>query len=766
MKYNFCRLLFLLFFIVILNSSYAQDNTQEDLFHVLLKLEENVESNGKIDIDKIISLERISLSKDDVLYVESVSEAILLDLKDQSNDALIKYKALVEKENQKLSSYSIFPLLKMGYVYTYNGDLENAQPIVDLLSEALDVPAYKTIYGNIQDLKFRYYNAVGDIEKSDAGLDSSIVEFRASGQLRALVVALNNKANFTMGYEVDKALEFAEEAIIIAKKENIRNSLGHSYNTKGAVLKILGKYEESVKYLYKALALAVETKDTFEIVNTNLHIAATQLDQNQTEDAILSLKKARKLATEGRIIDLIITSYYYESYAHFNEDDYQKVISTCKKGLDLSDGKYLDDEVLLRLQMAEAYSNMGELDSAYLSILEMDKANFRNEESFTIRGQAVLAQYYLSKGEYKKAKTSAEHALAFSKESGVLAVELDNHTQLASIEKQMGNYKDAYFHLEEAYKLEKDLINEQNLTDITEAKMESVFDTERKATKFQTEKEKSALKARQKLYLIILGLSLLGLGALSFFYFLMKKKNKKISDQNAALENLNNIKNTLFQIIGHDLKKPTINFRNISTNINYLLENKDYQRLELLGQEIDQDAKSLYNLTDNILNWALLQKDSISLKPQKVNLRELVNYNIDLFATLSKLKNITLDNKIDEDAYSFADRNSLDTIIRNLIDNAIKYTPKGGLISLGSQVHEGIVRVSVKDTGVGMTKNKIDSLFQNKSITSEKGTNGESGSGIGLQLIKSLIIKNNGKMKIESSIGNGATIILDLPLAS
>jgi len=111
----------------------------------------------------------------------------------------------------------------------------------------------------------------------------------------------------------------------------------------------------------------------------------------------------------------------------------------------------------------------------------------------------------------------------------------------------------------------------------------------------------------------------------------------------------------------------------------------DFDRLKKLGEEVDQDAKSLYNLTDNLLAWALVQKDAVNLKPTVVNASEIANANLELFANLAKQKNITLHNDIDGQCQVNVDRNALDTVIRNLIDNAIKFTHNGGKVTLRSK---------------------------------------------------------------------------------
>jgi len=252
---------------------------------------------------------------------------------------------------------------------------------------------------------------------------------------------------------------------------------------------------------------------------------------------------------------------------------------------------------------------------------------------------------------------------------------------------------------------------------------------------------------------------------LAGLYLLSKRKNNKIQEQNTELENLNNVKDQLFQIIGHDLRKPVIAFRNVSENLNYLIEEGDQTRLKKLGEEIESEGKALYNLTDNLLHWALTQKDLISIKPTKVNIKEVVDENIKLFRRIADKKELIISNSIDSNTYAKVDVNSLDVMVRNLIDNAIKFTPKGGEIKLKANFQNSMVQIVVADNGAGMSQEKLQDILSNDLTQSSDGTESEKGSGLGMTIVKSMAQKNNGKIDVKSAKGVGSTFTLSLPMA-
>ena len=253
------------------------------------------------------------------------------------------------------------------------------------------------------------------------------------------------------------------------------------------------------------------------------------------------------------------------------------------------------------------------------------------------------------------------------------------------------------------------------------------------------------------------------LALLSFFSFLnFRKKNKIITNQNKQLESLNATKDQIFSIIGHDLKKPALAFRGITNKLSYLIENGDNERLIKFGDAIETDAIELNKLTDNLLNWALLQKDMVSINSEILPLNTLVQENMALFSRIAEEKKVSLESDITVDRVR-SDRHVLSTVIRNLVDNAIKYTPEGGSVRVSAEEQENKILLSVKDNGIGMSEKQILTLFTlNKDKTTE-GTAGERGTGLGMHLVHQLIDKVDGQIEVTSNLGSGTEYIIQLP---
>ncbi|MFY9151249.1 MAG: two-component regulator propeller domain-containing protein [Prolixibacteraceae bacterium] len=244
---------------------------------------------------------------------------------------------------------------------------------------------------------------------------------------------------------------------------------------------------------------------------------------------------------------------------------------------------------------------------------------------------------------------------------------------------------------------------------------------------------------------------------------LVNERTFEIQSKNKMLHDLNETKDKLFSIISHDLRSPfntILGFQDILIN-NYS-EFSDSERKKMI-RNIHISSSQIYYLLENLLNWAKIQANNIQYNPAKIVLKELFEEEMVLYKNMASIKGITLNYVIKGELISFADLNYLKTILRNLISNAIKFTPKGGTIQVVASHTEGYIEISVIDSGVGMSTHQIDHFFKNSYNESKIGTNGELGSGLGLVLCKEFIEKNKGKLSIKSQQGIGSTFSFTVP---
>ncbi len=274
--------------------------------------------------------------------------------------------------------------------------------------------------------------------------------------------------------------------------------------------------------------------------------------------------------------------------------------------------------------------------------------------------------------------------------------------------------------------------------------------------------------------LCVLGSLLLILGYYRWHLYNLKKRNETlerevlrrtetIRQQTEKLKEQDAVKSRIFAIVGHDLRKPAIAFRGITKKINYLIKKQDFDRIQGLGKNLEDNANALSKLTDNLLNWALTQRDVMPYQPREIQVLEIAEGVKEFFGAMLDDKQLQLRIEVPEYIYAYADQNALNTIIRNLVDNAIKYTPKEGTITIGAEAEEKFIKLFVKDTGVGIPSEKIQSIFELQKNKSEQGTQGEKGTGLGLHLVNELVRLNQGKIEVESTMHKGTMFLIYLP---
>lgn len=240
-----------------------------------------------------------------------------------------------------------------------------------------------------------------------------------------------------------------------------------------------------------------------------------------------------------------------------------------------------------------------------------------------------------------------------------------------------------------------------------------------------------------------------------------------VKEKNAQLEELNASKDKFFSIISHDLRTP---FNALFGFAQLLLEHIDqYGKVEILScvEKLYGAAERLYALLENLLTWSRIQRGVMEFRPDYVYICDIAKYTFDLFTSKAEEKQILLANAIPDKLVVWADEQMLTTIMRNLISNAIKFTPQGGTVTISAHArddHE--VEVAVVDTGVGILEEHLSKLFRIDVQFTNVGTAGERGTGLGLDLCKDLVEKHRGKIWVESQPGQGTTFRFTLPLVN
>jgi two-component system, sensor histidine kinase and response regulator len=238
---------------------------------------------------------------------------------------------------------------------------------------------------------------------------------------------------------------------------------------------------------------------------------------------------------------------------------------------------------------------------------------------------------------------------------------------------------------------------------------------------------------------------------------------KQLEKQKQELEELDAVKNKLFSVIAHDLKTPMYALRNLFSNIQH--QDLPGEEIKVMLPDVVTDLNYTTGLMENLLHWAKSQMQSNTTRPQPIDITALIREVMQLLRLQAEAKRVYLEQKVNTPVYIFADRDMVHLVLRNLISNAIKFTPENGSVILGAQPGDDFVEIFVQDTGTGMTEETLKKINTSHYFTT-KGTANESGTGLGLMLCKEFLTRNGGKMFVESAEGKGSTFSFTLPAAA
>lgn len=334
---------------------------------------------------------------------------------------------------------------------------------------------------------------------------------------------------------------------------------------------------------------------------------------------------------------------------------------------------------------------------------------------------------------------------------------------MAVVEENRKDYQKALGYRKEYEKWEDSLNNQNRIYET--AQLEKKIAVEKKQEEvIVLQAENKVKEAQKKVYLYSGVFLLLLLGASFYFYKEKVKATKIITTQKEDLDALNVTKDKLFSIVSHDLRSSVRALKTSNSALSESLETKNFNVLEGLLQANSAIVNGAYNLLDNLLHWALLQTKQSYFEITSMRLFFIVEQVAHNYKPLLLEKNISFENKVLKSDVVYVDQESLKIILRNLLDNAIKFSNQNGAIKIYTRNRkDNYCEFVVEDAGFGMDEMTRLDLLKNTVLLSKKKNDGIIGTGLGLQLCKSMLQKNHGKLAIESELEKGTKMIVSLP---
>lgn len=543
------------------------------------------------------------------------------------------------------------------------------------------------------------------------------------------------------------ALEYAVKATaILINSDNVRQ-LARSYKLIAIIHQDIANYDLALEYFSKARDLYQELNDTLGYAGATNNIGVVLDEQGHLNEAL---------------------EHYLEylEYSLAHNDTYAQMIAYNNIGL-------------LYFQTNRFHESLNAFQkSLSLSSADRDSSNMMNTYN-------NVAQVFLQMGEFDKSEQNVNAALKVMPTNKDFSMYAESNEILSKVYAGKGNFKKAY-HYQSIHMDLKDSLYSHTVN-AKLAEIQVSYETEQKEQQIELLKRSEEIKnlkiqKQRNTSLIWAVIAFLFIIITIYIYNILQQKtklfalvadkneeltqtNKKLIRSEEHLKELNATKDRLFTIIAHDLLNPMNALLGFSKLIldNYK-EYDDEKKLDLI-HIIYNNSQNLSMLMENTLQWARTQTEAIVYSPELFPINLIVNQEIEYHAGLISKKQLKIVNRIGDEVTAYADFNLTSIVIRNLLNNAIKFSNLLDRIIISSTLDKDMVEIKITDYGIGMSKNQVNQLFKIEKSHSSLGTSGERGTGLGLIICKDFIEKNGGEIFVSSQEGLGSTFSFTLPIA-
>ncbi len=577
----------------------------------------------------------------------------------------------------------------------------------------------------------------------------------------------------------EDAIEYLIEALMTYDSLQLDDGKALTYLLIAEVFEAVGNPHKNEEMLIEAQVLNRRIgSDHLEAIILN-RLGKVNTVRAHLKEAKASYEQARSLLANFDDPWLAAETDINLSYLYIEQGEYAMALESHKRAL-LTVRKLGD-----RRMEAQSLNDIGEV---YRLMDNIERAFANHEAALEIRtslklhdGMAAshnqLGMLHYFQKEYDRAAEHLHAGLSLARESQAHEEIRRAHEYLSLCYEAQGDFKTAYRHKGELVTISDFIQQDRNDRLLLEAQNRYVVDGKQSQirTLEQIKAEREAELQRQaefqKFLFAVIGLGAVIVFLVAYLYLTIRRSNRRlkvahvrVQEQNLQLTELNATKDKFFSIIGHDLKGPLNSLTSFSSLLMNHTDSLTKDEIRMLAADLDKSLKNLFSLLENLLEWARSQTGNIDFKRERFDVATLLAENRNLLQAQADNKGISIDVRVATEPITVdAHRHSVNTVIRNLVSNAIKFTPNGGAIIIDATSKGNEVIVSVKDNGVGMTEEVLRKLFRLDAKHSTKGTADEKGTGLGLILCKEFIEKNGGRIWVDSQPGKGSVFFIVLP---
>jgi signal transduction histidine kinase/Tfp pilus assembly protein PilF len=572
----------------------------------------------------------------------------------------------------------------------------------------------------------------------------------------------------------NKAISYANQGLSYAKKTNDDKQTGFAYRNLGIAYGIKSDYPHALKNFYKALVISEKTNDSETLTTLYNNIGLIYIDLKNYKQGLIFYNKALKLSYEAqkdRNISLLLNNI---GDVYLQKKEYKKALTYFYKALIINKKNEKATSIGINL------TNIG---ICYINIKKYEKGiemlnksistynNYSNLYNTYNHYELGRAYYFMSQdkryaGDKKKYLEKSisflESALKkFIKYNSLKEVQ-DTYYYLSKGYKIKGNAKMAFDSFEKYSTIKDSIFSKDSEKKMANLEFQREIDLRDKQIEIQALTINSDTK---KMYLLITTSIFVALLLVLFLYlYISKRKNNELlKEKNTIISNINLQKDKFYSIIAHDLRGPFSGFLGLTELMAEDVDDMSNEEIKFAASNLRSSAKNLFNLLENLLEWTRMEQNLVPFEPKEYPLKSVVSDSIITFNSIAEKKEISINTQIPCDLKLFSDKNMFQAVIRNIVLNAIKFTPKKGTIGIHALENPDNITITIKDSGIGIPHNLINDIFKSDTKNNRVGTENEPSTGLGLVLCKEFVEKHNGQIWAESEEGKGSIFHICFP---
>ncbi|MBI5539006.1 MAG: tetratricopeptide repeat protein [Bacteroidia bacterium] len=639
----------------------------------------------------------------------------------------------------------------------------------------------------------RVYSQKSMFDEASESLEEALkIRERLQDQL-AIASTLNEMGNlYNQRENIAEALRRYLMSLKIRQKIGKDQDIAKSLTNIGITYRKLGLTKNATVYLEQARRLISEGKNPSEAAYVLVNLGNLYIDQKQYDvalkifqEALSMRKKTGDAASTAKAIRNIAQVQMQVGQIDRAKDNLTFSLSISQK---INDGKAI----------ADTYNDLGNLErqsgNFQVAIKYFENAIKIYDESANFDGKGLclrkIGEIQIKQGTLDVAEKNIDKSITIGKEIGNMVLIEYGYLAKHEFYKATKNYKLALDYYSKHIKIRDSIDNARKNEKNLEAQLDLELDKKKEEIKSMEGevqylrqeallKELELEKKRVSQYILIaFGILILSLASLTYLGYWQKKKHNKVLEEKIitiretndrlyqseeALKLNVQTKDKLFSIIAHDLKSPFNALVGLTEILNQKASSLTPDEIKDYSLHINKSSNKVLTLIDNLLNWSRSQSGKIKLTPETINIKEVVDSCLEVVSLSAKGKNIAIKSRLNNTDVAFADKETITTVIRNLLSNAVKFTTKNGEVTIWANSKNEAIEIYVTDTGVGISRENQTKLFQVDKNISTKGTNQESGTGLGLIICKEFIEKNKGSIRVESELNVGTSFIITLP---